>query len=78
LIEWIELAARVGYRYRSELAPFALAAALLVAAAILHDNQVPPWWVALAALPVAGSECDLTSAVAGFLPNSASSAAHRC
>ena len=57
LIEWIELATRVGYRYRSELAPFAVAAALLLAAAILHDNELPPGWVPLAALPVAGGLC---------------------
>ncbi|MBV9920927.1 MAG: hypothetical protein JOY78_08780, partial [Pseudonocardia sp.] len=57
LIEWIELASRVGYRYRSELAPFALAATVWLAAAILNGNQLPPWWVPVIALPVAGGLC---------------------
>ena len=45
--EWLELAARLGYRYRSELAPLAVGAALAVAGAVLHDHAVSPWWVAL-------------------------------
>ena len=48
---------RVGYRYRSELAPFAVAAALLLAAAILHHNQVPAWLVPLVTVPLAGGLC---------------------
>jgi DNA segregation ATPase FtsK/SpoIIIE, S-DNA-T family len=57
LIEWVQLAARISYRYRSELAPVALSSVLMLAAAILYGNQVPPWWVPLAALPVASGLC---------------------
>jgi hypothetical protein len=41
LIEWVQLAARISYRYRSELAPVALSSVLMLAAAILHGNHVP-------------------------------------
>ena len=57
LIEWIELIARLGYRYRSELAPLIVAGTLALAAAILHGNQVGPWWVALLAALVTGAVC---------------------
>ena len=60
LIEWIELAARVGYRYRSELAPFALAGALLLAARDpARTTSVAPWWVA------AGRACRSRAGCAG-------------
>lgn len=57
LVEWIDLFARFGYRYRSELTPLIVAGALLVAAAILHGNQVAPGWVPLIAAPAAGALC---------------------
>jgi S-DNA-T family DNA segregation ATPase FtsK/SpoIIIE len=57
LIEWIEWATRIGFRYRSELVPFILAGTLWLTAAILNGNQLPPWWVLLAAAPVAGGLC---------------------
>jgi DNA segregation ATPase FtsK/SpoIIIE, S-DNA-T family len=50
LFESIALLARLGHRYRSELAPLAVAAALVLAAAVLHGNRVSPWWV----VPVPG------------------------
>src|SRR4051812_42233880 len=57
LIEWIEWATRVGYRYRSELVPLMLAGTLWITAAILNGNQLPPWWALLATAPTAGGLC---------------------
>ncbi|MGH3611216.1 MAG: hypothetical protein ACRDRK_01055 [Pseudonocardia sp.] len=57
LIEWIELAFRLAYRYRSELAPLGVAGALALAAGILHGNHVTPWWAVLVALPVTAALC---------------------
>ena len=58
LIEWIELAARVGYRYRSELAPFAVAAALLARRGDPARQPAPALvGAAWPPLPVAGGLC---------------------
>lgn len=51
MAEWVGSIARLGYRYRSELVPLFVAAALAVVAAMLHGNHVSPWSVELVALP---------------------------
>ncbi len=56
-IEMIALVARLGWRYRSELAPLTVAGLLTLAAAILYGNRANPWWVPLVALPVAAGLC---------------------
>jgi DNA segregation ATPase FtsK/SpoIIIE, S-DNA-T family len=57
LIESLAVAARFGYRYRSELAPLIVAGVLMLGATILHGNHARPWWVLLVAVPVAGGLC---------------------
>ena len=57
LIDWAALLGRVGYRYRSELVPPALAGALALVAGILYGQQVPPWWVAAVGVVVAAGLC---------------------
>jgi S-DNA-T family DNA segregation ATPase FtsK/SpoIIIE len=52
LIDALAAVGRTAYRYRSELAPFTMAAALEVVALILHANH-PTWWPAILALAIA-------------------------
>jgi S-DNA-T family DNA segregation ATPase FtsK/SpoIIIE len=52
--------ARFAWRYRSELAPLALAALLALAAWMLHVTH-PGWWPALAAMAAASSACLATA-----------------
>jgi len=48
------LLARWAWRYRSELAPLAVTAALAAAAWWLHHSR-PQWWVTIAVLAGAGT-----------------------
>ena len=43
LIDAAALLGRIGYRYRSELLPPAVASLLAVTGALLHGHQITPW-----------------------------------
>ena len=57
LIDAAALLGRFGYRYRSELLPFAAAGALALVGTILHGQHVTPWSVALVGVVVAAGLC---------------------
>ena len=57
LIDAAALLGRIGYRYRSELLPAAVAGTLVVAGTVLHGHQVAPWSVALVGIVVAVGLC---------------------
>ena len=53
LIDAAALLGRIGYRYRSELLPPAVAGLLAVAGTVLHSHEAAPWSVMLLGLAVA-------------------------
>jgi S-DNA-T family DNA segregation ATPase FtsK/SpoIIIE len=57
LIDWAALLGRIGYRYRSELLPLAVAGSFAVTGAILHGHHVEPWSVGLVGLAVGAGLC---------------------